>query len=530
MRSDVETGRSRTTALGLCALLAVGLSLVACTEEGGRASENGSSAIADSDEVLRYGLDLVATAGLSLDPMLSNTVGDYIHMNLLYDTLLHFTPEGAYVPGLASEFTMVDSSTIELTLRPGLRFHDGTPLDAKAVQFTIERNVAAHNLNHAPLLRKVEAVDVIDDLSVRIRLSTPTAGAFHELLAGRETMPVSPSAARDPAWDLDAHPVGAGPYRFEEFIPEQVLRLRRFEGHWDSERFPLNGIDLVHAMAGPSRVNALLSGDIDIADFAAVDMRALRRRSDLELSVRPSRSGFLYVALCKAVKPFDDVRVRQAIGFAIDRAGVNEAVLDGMGEVMWTTWPKDSPYYNPKLESVFAFDPARARDLLAEAGLADGFAFDIMAASFSSAFLRMAEILQAQLADVGLDVRIVMSSNIIRDLMNRRAPVSAIGWTRPGLQKVTRMFGPDSVANFCNYRDPAIDALTAQIAALPPDDSPEVITLWHELEEIIARDALVQYVAFQPVVQAWNTHRVGGVEGIFDTGQGIDFGTVYVKR
>jgi ABC-type transport system substrate-binding protein len=341
-------------------------------------------------------------------------------------------------------------------------------------------------------------------------------------------MPVSP-AALDAELEIDAHPVGAGPYRVVQFVPERILRLERFEGHWEAPARKLAGIDFVHAPGGPSRVNALLSGDIDIADFTAAETRAIRGRSELEVAVQPSRSSFLYVGMCKSRAPFDDLRVRQALGYAIDREGLNLAVLEGLGELGWMAWPRGSPFFEPELAGVHAHDPARARALLAEAGLAEGFAFDILAPAFSPAFLRIAEVIQAQLRAIDVDVRIVTSTNVIKDLIEVRTPVVAFAWVRPGLQKVTRMFGPNSVANFCQYRDPRIDALTDRIAALPPDAS-ELVTIWHELERLIADDALVHYLVFQPLVVAWAEARVGGVSEIFEDAGGIDFSTVYRKQ
>jgi ABC-type transport system substrate-binding protein len=482
----------------------------------------------DGGGVLRYGLDLTNTAGISLDPLLSNTFGDVLHMRLIYDTLVRTGADGEFLPGLAVAWQIVDPHTVDIELREGVHFHDGTPLDAAAVKRTIERNLAARNLNHAPQLRAIASVELRGPLALRIHLSTPTAGAFFELLTGRETMPISPTAL-DAGIDLDAQPVGAGPYRVVQFVAERVLRLERFEDHWEARDHKLVGIDFVHAPAGPSRINALMSGDIDIADFAAAEVRAIRGRPELASATRPSRSAFMYLGMCKSRPPFDDLRARQALGYAIDREGLNLAVLEGLGELGWMAWPPGSPYFEPELAGSYAHDPERARALLAEAGLAEGFSFQILAPAFSPVFLRVAEVIQAQLRAVGVDVHIVPSSNVIKDLVEVRAPVVAFAWVRPGLQKVTRMFGPDSVANFCQYHDPQIDALTARIAALPPD-APEVVALWHELERLIARDALVHYLLFQPLVVAWSSARVGGVTEIFDDGRGIDFSTVYRKQ
>ena len=129
-----------------------------------------------------------------LDPIESRSVGDFLQMNLVYDTLLHAQDDGSYKPGLALSYKVEGDNSVTLTLRPNLQFSDGTPLDATAVKFSIDRAVASKNTNLAPEINNVGSVDVVDPVTVKITMKTPTIGSFFELLAGRETMPVSPTA------------------------------------------------------------------------------------------------------------------------------------------------------------------------------------------------------------------------------------------------------------------------------------------------------------------------------------------------
>src|SRR3954470_1164905 len=240
MRSSRPGRRLRgvVAATAVVAIGAVGL----ITTVGGVSGAQ-SSGKADPNGILKIATDLqVSGVDKGLDPIKSRAITDFLQMNLIYDTLLHAQDDGTYKPGLAQSYKVEGDNMVTLTLRPGLKFSDGTPLDAAAVKFSIDRAVASKNTNLAPEINNVGSVDVIDPTTVKITMKTPTIGSFFELLAGRETMPVSPTAVNADPTGLNPHPVGAGPMTVTQYTPQSVMSMRKNPTYWDTKSWKLGGV------------------------------------------------------------------------------------------------------------------------------------------------------------------------------------------------------------------------------------------------------------------------------------------------
>src|SRR6476646_5179362 len=231
--------RRAVTALAVVAIGAVGLITtvggVSSAQSGGKADPNG---------ILKFATDLqVAGVDKGLDPIKSRSVGDFLQMNLVYDTLLHAQDDGTYKPGLALSYKVEGDNSVTLTLRPNLKFTDGTPLDATAVKFSIDRSVASKNTNFAPEINNVASVDVVDPVTVKITMKTPTIGSFFELLAGRETMPVPPTAGNADPTGFNTKPGGAGPMTLTGYTPQSIMSMRKNPNYWDAKNWKLGGVD-----------------------------------------------------------------------------------------------------------------------------------------------------------------------------------------------------------------------------------------------------------------------------------------------
>src|SRR5262245_4959609 len=253
MRSGNGRGgrlRRASVTLVVVAIAAVGLSTtvggVSGAQSGGKADPTG---------ILKFATDLqVSGIDKGLDPIKSRSVGDFVQMNLIYDTLSHAKDDGYYDPGLAQSYEVQGDNTVILKLRPNLKFSDGTPLDANAVKFSIDRSVAAKNTNFAPEINNVGSVEVVDPTTVKITMKTPTIGSFFELLAGRETMPVSPTAVQADPNGFNTKPVGAGPMTLTQYTPQSIMSMRKNPGYYDAKAWKLGGVDFVHATAGAPRI------------------------------------------------------------------------------------------------------------------------------------------------------------------------------------------------------------------------------------------------------------------------------------
>jgi len=507
----------------LLAIAAVGLSATAGgAQSGGKADPNG---------ILKYATDLqVSGTDRALDPIKSRAITDFLQLNLIYDTLLHAQDDGTYKPGLAQSYKVEGDNTVTLTLRPNLKFSDGTPLDAAAVKFSIDRAVAAKNTNFAPEINNVASVDVIDPATVKITMKTPTIGSFFELLAGRETMPVSPTAVQaDPA-GFTTKPVGAGPMTVTQFTPQQVLSLRKNASYWDAKSWKLGGIDMIQAVAGAPRVNAYRGGQANMVELDASQTEDLKGASGAQVTAASSDANFLYVATCKNKPPFDNLQFRQGVQMAMNRDAINQVLLNGAGEPMVTMWPESSGLYTKSLADANAFNVKKAKKLIQEGGWDSTQTLQIGYTPTSAQLKTWGEIFQQQMADVGVKVELVPLTDIVTQFYtNVQTPAAVSLWIRPGLQKVTRAFGPNSVANVCQYSDPALNTLTAQIAAQPPG-SKELKKLWDQVNTYVTDNALWEFGVWQPIVIGTNTKQVAGLERVSPVMQGPDFSTVYVKK
>ena len=266
-----------------------------------------------------------------LDPIKSRSIGDFLQMNLVYDTLLHAQDDGSYKPGLALSYKVEGDNSVTITLRPNLEFTDGTPLDATAVKFSIDRAVASKNTNLAPEINNVGSVDVVDPVTVKITMKTPTIGSFFELLAGRETMPVSPTAVNADPTGFNTKPVGAGPFTVTEYTPQSIMSLRKNPDYWDAKNWKLGGIDFIQATAGAPRINALSGGQADMAELDSSQTEDLQGVAGAKVDAAPSDANFLYLATCKNKPPFDNLKFREAVQMTMNRDAINQVLLNGAG-------------------------------------------------------------------------------------------------------------------------------------------------------------------------------------------------------
>jgi len=481
----------------------------------------------DPEGVLRWTLNLEGPTVGHFDPTKLLVQAQNWALFLVYDSLLRGEADGELEPALAEEARVIDPRTIEVDLRPGLVFSDGTPLDAEAVKFTIERNKATQPGSNGfrAEIRNVESVEVRDATHLVIHLDAPVAGAFYPLLGGIETMPVSPAAA---SADLDTRPVGAGAFTLTEFTAGNRAVFAKSPTYWDADGIRLAGVEVRHLPAGPAVLNALRTGEIDVATVPITDAAALR--AELEVQVEKNPTSHMWLRWCVAAEPIDDVRVRQALSYGTDREALSEAIAGGDGEPQWALWPSDHDLFPAELEGRHAHDPARARQLLAEAGHPDGFAIEMLI-SPDPFQTRIAEIIQAQWAEIGVQLRITPTTNYVQELFtDRKAPIGLAAVDRPGIEKLSAFYVPGLFSNLCNYESPEMTNLIQQLRAAAPG-SDEARRLWAEGQEMVIEQGLSLYLFYLPVALAHDDERVGDME-IFVNWQSAmpDVWKAYIKR
>jgi ABC-type transport system substrate-binding protein len=368
--------------------------------EAGGDDDEATADDADRSAILRWG----AMRTESMDPIRAVGV-DYATLHAVFDTLVSISPDdGSLLPRLATEWE-ADAESVVLTLRDDVTFQDGTPFDAEAVAFNIDRAMNDPESNITEMLTAIEGVDVVDPLTVEIRLAEPTPLAVLQLLADRPGMMASPDAVRaagDSTAFSDA-PVGAGMYAIEgEWFPRESLSVRAWDGYWDPDAQTLGGIDFTE-VEPDAKVNALLSGSVDVASVGGADVSALEDDGDVAVTIGSATIG-RGLTVNPTLEPFDDIQVRQAVAHAINRDAVVEALTDGYGEARCQLFSANSPAYDEELDGLYPYDPDRARELLEEAGYDDGLEFRAIIGSGATAYVQFGELLQAQLAEVGIEM------------------------------------------------------------------------------------------------------------------------------
>ncbi|TQM01929.1 ABC transporter substrate-binding protein [Pseudonocardia kunmingensis] len=348
------------------------------------------------------------TMASSLDPHHAGQF-DIIFLNPIYDTLLRTDENGEFVPGLATEWDLSeDGRTLELTLREGVQFSDGAPMDAEAVRASLEhaRDPSASTAGDIDVIETVEALD-----PTRLRLTMSEPGA-HVLgaLATEAGMVISPNALAAP--DLARQPVGAGPYRLVSYTNDEV-RYEAWDGYWDPGSVKTDRLEMLGLRDDSARLRALQSGQLDAAYLRPSQIEQIRS-GGMELISRP-RTLIYAVMLNVARSGLGDENVRRALMQAIDRRSIdvnlqNDGCEPTVQPFIEGYWPH-VPGLGDRPEAWF--DPDRARQLLAEAGHGPANPLRLTITSTNiSQYQTIAEALQDQFAAVGIEaeLRVVEST------------------------------------------------------------------------------------------------------------------------
>lgn len=457
----------------------------------------------DRDAVLRYAYYIALSR---FDPHLANGSNDKVWLFPAYDRLVHLTPEGEIIPGLAESWEFTDDGQVlRLNLRPEVLFHDGESLDAEAVRANIERGQTIEGSAVSSVLASIESIDVVDDLTVDLNLSTPDASLPATLSTRAGTM-ISPAAFDND--DLDIIPVGAGAYRVVEHVVEDRVVYERFEDYWDVENTLLGGIEMVLLVDVQTRLNALTAGQIDAAELETIQITDIER-AGLEYKVAPDVS-FGLVQVNSDLRPeFADPRVMRAINHAIDREAITEGIFFGYARPAVQPTPEgyfaNNPDYGP---DHYEFDPELARELLAEAGYEDGFAFEMQTTTGPSR-VAVSEAVQAMLGDIGIEVTVNPIAGAGPFLDNvygaRTAEAWMLAWGGRPDPSITMnaLYGPDSFNNPGNrLSDEVVELIDRSLATFDPDERAEVL---QELSgAIVESDSDVVVLYFPDKVVAWS--------------------------
>ena len=355
--------------------------------------------MAMADGTLKIGMQLEPP---HLDPTsaAAGAIDQVLYANV-FEGLTRFTSTGAVVPGLAKSWDIsADGLTYTFQLRDGVQFHDGTTMDSADVKFSLDRARAEDSTNaQKALFAGIAAVDAVDPMTVKITLSAPN-GNFLFNLAWGDAVIVAPESIDG----IKQNPIGTGAFAFDKWVQGDRIDIKRFDGYWGTPA-ALDTASFKFISDPTAAFAAMMAGDIDaFAGFPAPENLAQFDADPRFKVLVGSTEGETILSTNNKMPPFDNVKVRQALAHAIDRQAIIDGAMFGFGTPIGTHFAPHNPAY-VDLTGQSAYDPERAKALLAEAGFPDGFTTTLKLPPPSYA-RRGGEIIAAQLRAVGIQTEI----------------------------------------------------------------------------------------------------------------------------
>lgn len=348
----------------------------------------------------------------------------------IFDTLVMRDAEMRLVPGLAESWRAIDDTTWEFVLRQGVRFHNGEELNAEAVKFTLDRVIdPAARSPTVSYVRPIQSVQVVDARTVRIKTDGPDP-----LLPAR--MSRYPAYVVPPAYvrqvgneEFARRPVGTGPYRLVSFVRDDAVVLEANPNYWRGAP-AIRRVTWRPIPEATARIAALLAGEVHLIEGVPADQApVLERSQDVQL-VRVRNGGLtIYLGLKTNQAPLNDARVRQALSMAIDRPTIVRTLLREFATVTGTqVGVFDFGYLRMDAP---AFDPARARQLLAEAGHPNGFEITMQAPRRYISSAEVGQTIAQQFRAIGVRVNLEAPEWSVYTQQvpaGRQAPIYMLGW------------------------------------------------------------------------------------------------------
>ncbi len=441
----------------------------------------------------------------SLDPHKAVAAGTKEVLFNLYEGLVKPDSDGNLIDAVAGGHQVSEDGRVyTFTLREGVRFHDGSPVTAQDVKYSLERCADTEGGEPlVPAFLAIDRVEIPDEQTVRVILKDPDTEFLPYLTAA-----IIPASNNSP----DTNPIGTGPYRFVSRSPQENLILEKFPEYWGAPA-NIDRVELKICANADSVVTNLNGGSIDM--FARLPQGQLAQLSD-EFDVLEGTMNLVQAMyLNHAAAPFDDVRVRQALCYAIDEQGIMDLLSEGKGtQIGSSMFPAFGKYYLEELNGLYPQDLDRARELLAQAGYADGFSFTLTVPSNYQQHVDTAQILAEQLRQVGVEARIslVEWDSWLSDVYAGRdyeATVVGVDASSLTAAALLERFVSDAPNNFINFHSPEYDAAFAR--AKSSVDDAEKTRAYQDCERILAEEAANVYIQDLPSFVALN-RKFGGYE------------------
>lgn len=483
----------------LSGVMALLLSASLCACGGSKTAEGTSEAAGESSEAetsntlsegtpvpggsVVYGMtqDLA-----SLDPHVDTDAGTRDVVFNLYEGLVKPTSDGGFIPAVASDYIISDDAkTYTFTLRDGITFHDGTPVTIEDVKYSIDRYAEIQGESSA-FSSLVDSVEVQDDKTLVVNLKE----SYSEFLP-MMTIAIIPQSNEDPA----GNPIGTGPFKYVSYTPGQNLELEKYDGYWQEGVPSLDSVEFKFIADVDTAFVELQADTIDILKYLT-SAQAETLGDDYNI-VQGSMNLVHAMYLNSAYEPLSKTEVRQALCYAVDRDAINNFIFGGKSHIIGSHMiPAMSKYYEPEAETVYSYDPEKAKELLADAGYADGFDLEITVPSSYSQHVDSAQIIADELSQVGINVTLnqVEWSTWLQDVYkggNFQATVIGFDGTLAPSDWLKK-YVTDDAKNFMHYSNTEYDDVF-NTAYTTVDDDVKVEN-YKKAQMILAEDAAAVYI------------------------------------
>jgi peptide/nickel transport system substrate-binding protein len=455
----------------------------------------------------------------TLDPAHYTNVSEREIFYSIYNPLFSLDPSFAIRPGLVKSWTIsADGLHLTFHLQTEVRFHDGTPFDAAAVKFNIDRMLnPATGSAFRTILAPIKDVRVVDPATVELTLSGP----FTPLLAWFTEGPgfvASPDAIRKWGDQYGLHPAGTGPFEFVEWVKNDHIALRRFQSYWERGLPYLDGIVYRPTNDETVKMAGLRAGSLDIVDTVpAREQRAVRADPRFK-NIPLAGSRWPMIRLNTAIPPFNSKALRQAVSYWVNRQQIVTAIYFGQARPAYgPISPVYREYYDPSASRYgYHDDLAQAKAALAVGGRPGGFSFTLEI-STSPEQTRLAELIKAQLAEAGINANIqAYDLTTLQDRITGKRYQAVIGsWTpRPDIDgTMYNHFSTHGNVNSVSYSNATVDALLEQTRVIPAGS--ERIRLYRQIQRQVVDDAPWVFLVFENLMIGMQ-QRVEGLPAIPD--------------
>ena len=415
----------------------------------------------------------------------------------LYGQFLVPDPEtGVYECGQCESFTTEDGgATWEVVTRKGLTFTDGTPFDAEALKYNWDRiKDPALGSASAGIASQIDHIEIVDERTAKLVMVVPNPGFIGLMPIYALQWIASPTALEKGTEEFNKNPIGAGPFVLDSWTPNGVLKLKKNPDYYDAPRPYLDALEIQGVPDNAQRLNGLISGGADLILNSDASIFAEGKAAGFTETNYTFNGGIGFM-LNTSKPPFDDVRARNALAYALNLDQLSDAVTKGYPSVPETLFTKDSPFYEDI--PLQTYDAKKAQELfdeLADEGNPVEFAYTVFPGPGQTVF----DALQAQLSTyenvtVTADQRDTSEQGVVGTTGDYQVLTSSLAFSDPASRLWATLHGDAERTNYSRINDPELnEALDAAVAATDPAEQKKQ---WATVQELLAE--LDPYILYQ---------------------------------